>query len=59
QLHSIHFPILSHIAHDILAIPGVSIASSKHTMSDARSSMAATTATTVVMKELLNTSFGN
>ncbi|KAJ6587702.1 hypothetical protein B0H10DRAFT_1925605 [Mycena sp. CBHHK59/15] len=46
-------------------IPGVSIAverlfsSSKHTMSDARSSMAASTASsTVVAKELLNAGFG-
>ncbi|KAJ7760879.1 hypothetical protein DFH07DRAFT_725442, partial [Mycena maculata] len=49
------------IARDILAIAGVSIAvkglfsSSKHTMSDAWSSMAAaTTAATVVKNEFLN-----
>lgn len=65
QMHATHFPVLSRIARDILAIPGVSIAverlfsSSKHTMSDSRSSMAASTAaTTVVTKELLNAGFG-
>jgi hypothetical protein len=64
-MHAIHFPILSRIARDVLAIPGVSIAverlfsSSKHTMVDARSSMAASTASsTIVMKELLNADFG-
>ncbi|KAJ7752449.1 hypothetical protein DFH07DRAFT_745008, partial [Mycena maculata] len=61
---AIHFLILSCIPRGILAIPGVSIAvkwlflSSKHTMSDAWSSMAAATATaTVVKKEFLNTGF--
>ncbi|KAJ7748155.1 hypothetical protein DFH07DRAFT_688671, partial [Mycena maculata] len=52
---------LSRITHGILAIAGVSIAvkwlfsSSKHTMSDAWSSMAAaTTAATLLKKEFLN-----
>ncbi|KAJ6551542.1 hypothetical protein B0H19DRAFT_1073230 [Mycena capillaripes] len=57
--------VLACIACDMLAIPGVSIAvehlfsSSKHTMSDARLSMAAAIiSVTVVAKELLNTGFG-
>jgi len=65
KIHAIHFPVLARIARDVLTIPGVSIAverlfsSSKHTMSDARSSMAAATASaTVVAKELLNAGFG-
>ncbi|KAJ7779453.1 hypothetical protein DFH07DRAFT_730354, partial [Mycena maculata] len=60
---AIHFLTLSRIAHDILAIAGVSIAikwlfsSSKHTMSDVWSSMATTTTTaTVVKKEVLSAS---
>ncbi|KAF7371504.1 HAT family dimerization protein [Mycena venus] len=65
KAHAIHFPILSCIARDVLAIPGVSIAverlfsSSKHTMSDARSSMVAATASaTVVAEQLLKAGFG-
>jgi hypothetical protein len=43
QIHTVDFPVLACITHDILAIPGVSISveqlfsSSKHTLSDAHS----------------------
>jgi hypothetical protein len=60
QNHQDEFPILSQIARDILAIPGVSISverlfsSSKHTLSDTCPSMTATSASrTVVAKEWL------
>ena len=60
QLYAEHFPVLARIARDILAIPGVSISverlfsSSKHTLSDARSSLSAESALkTVVAKEWL------
>jgi hypothetical protein len=59
------FPMLSHIARDVLAIPGVSISverlfsSSKHTLLDSRSSLAAKSASkTVVVKEWLKKGFG-
>jgi hypothetical protein len=65
QKHAIDFPVLARIARDILAIPGVSISverlfsSSKHTLSDARSSLTAESASkTVVAKELLKKGFG-
>ncbi|PCH34260.1 hypothetical protein WOLCODRAFT_36190, partial [Wolfiporia cocos MD-104 SS10] len=53
--HACHFPVLSHIARDVLAILGVSISveclfsSSKHTLSDARSSMTAQSASIMVV----------
>ena len=57
--------MLARIAHDILAIPGVSISverlfsSSKHTLSDSRSSLTAESASkTVVAKEWLRRGFG-
>ncbi|TFY75902.1 hypothetical protein EWM64_g8111 [Hericium alpestre] len=63
--HSKHFPVLSRIARDILAIPGVSVlverlfSSSKHTLSDTRSSLMAETASmAVVSKELLKKGLG-
>lgn len=58
--------MLARIARDILAIPGVSISverlfsSSKHTLSDTRSSLSAKSASkTVVAKEWLKKGFGN
>ncbi|KAJ7743448.1 hypothetical protein DFH07DRAFT_777365 [Mycena maculata] len=64
EIHTIHFPISSRIARDVLAIRGVSItvecliSSSKDTMSDAWSSMvAATVSATIVAKELLKAGF--
>jgi hypothetical protein len=66
QIHARDFPVLSRIACDILAIPGVSISverlfsSSKHTMADSQSSMTATSASkTVVAKEWLKQGRGN
>jgi hypothetical protein len=57
--------VLTHIAHDILAIPGVSISveqlfsSSKHTLSNAHSAMMVESASkTVVAKEWLKKGFG-
>ena len=65
QRHDLDFPVLAHIARDILAIPGVSISverlfsSSKQTLSDSRSSLTAQSASkTVVAKELLKKGFG-
>jgi hypothetical protein len=65
QTHSFDYPVLSRIARDILAIPGVSISveqlfsSSKHTLSDTRSSLTAVSASkTVVVKEWLKKGFG-
>jgi hypothetical protein len=59
------YPILAHIARDTLAVAGVSISverlfsSSKHTLSDTRSSLTAISASkTVVMKERLKKGFG-
>ncbi|KIM76658.1 hypothetical protein PILCRDRAFT_12545 [Piloderma croceum F 1598] len=59
-------PVLSRIARDILAIPGVSISvewlfsSSKHTLSDSRSLMTAESASkTVVAKEWLKKGLGD
>jgi hypothetical protein len=64
--HAGIFPILSRIARDVLAVPGVSISverlfsSSKHTLSDARSSMTAESASkTVVTKEWLKKGLGD
>jgi hypothetical protein len=66
QQRAAEFPILSRIARDILAIPGVSISverlfsSSKHTLSDLQSSMMASSASkTVVAKEWLKQGLGN
>ncbi|KAJ7659383.1 hypothetical protein B0H17DRAFT_1145396 [Mycena rosella] len=57
-LTAIHFTILSCIARYILCIPGAPLF--KPTTSDARSSMATSTAlSTAVMKELLNAGFGD
>ena len=63
QIHAVDFPVLARIAHDVLAIPGVSISverlfsSSKHTLSDSRSDMTAESASkTVVAKEWLKKS---
>ena len=65
QQHALDFPVLARIACDVLAIPGVSISverlfsSSKQTLSDARSSLTAQSASkTVVAKELLKKGFG-
>jgi hypothetical protein len=65
QIHAVYFPILTLIARDILAIPGVSISvewlfsSSKHTLSDSRSAMMAESASkTVVTKEWLKKGLG-
>lgn len=65
QIYAIHFPVLARVARDILAIPGVSISverlfsSSKHTLSDSRSSLSAESASkTVVAKEWLKNGFG-
>ncbi|KIJ06441.1 hypothetical protein PAXINDRAFT_87244, partial [Paxillus involutus ATCC 200175] len=63
--HQTQFPVLSQIARDILAIPGVSVSverlfsSTKHTLSDSRSSMTAITASkTVITKEWLRKGLG-
>jgi hypothetical protein len=65
QSHAIDFPVLARIARDILAIPGVSISverlfsSSKHTLSDSRSSLTAESASkTVIAKEWLKKGLG-
>ncbi|EIW59258.1 uncharacterized protein TRAVEDRAFT_121626, partial [Trametes versicolor FP-101664 SS1] len=66
QEHTADFPILSRIARDVLAIPGVSIAverlfsSCRHTLSDSRSSLSADSASkTVITKEWLKRGFGD
>lgn len=66
QTHESDFPVLACIAWDILAIPGVSISverlfsSSKHTLSDSRSSLTAESASkTVVTKEWLKKGLGD
>jgi hypothetical protein len=66
QIYANHFPVLACIARDVLAIPGVSISverlfsSSKHTLSDTRSSLSAESASkTVVAKEWLKKGFGD
>jgi hypothetical protein len=58
--------VLARIARDILAIPGVSISverlfsSSKHTLSDSRSSLTAESASkTIVTKEWLRKGLGD
>ena len=65
QKHATDFPVLACIARDILAIPGVSISverlfsSSKHTLSDSRSSLTAQSASkTVIAKEWLKKGLG-
>ena len=65
QIHTIDFPVLTCIACDILAIPGVRISveqlflSSKHVLSNAHSAMTAESASrTVVAKEWLKKGFG-
>jgi hypothetical protein len=65
QTHSTNYPVLAHIARDVLAIPGVSISverlfsSSKHTLSDTLSSLSAVSASkTVVVKEWLRKGSG-
>jgi hypothetical protein len=65
QTHALDYPVLARIAQDILAIPGVSISverlftSSKHTLSDTRSSLTAVSASkTVVTKEWLKKGYG-
>ena len=64
QEHAADFPVLARIMWDIMAILGVSISgkhlflSSKHTLSDLRSSMTAKSASkTVVVKEWLKKGF--
>ncbi|KIK74552.1 hypothetical protein PAXRUDRAFT_19762 [Paxillus rubicundulus Ve08.2h10] len=64
--HSRTFPVLLHIARDILAIPAVSVSveqlfsSSKHTLSDSRSSLTAESASLMVIsKEWLKLGYGN
>jgi hypothetical protein len=66
QQRAAEFRILSCIARDVLAIPGVSISverlfsSSKHTLSDSRSSLTASSASkTVVAKDWLKQGLGN
>ncbi|KII89944.1 hypothetical protein PLICRDRAFT_107806, partial [Plicaturopsis crispa FD-325 SS-3] len=63
--HASDFPVLSRIARDILAIPGVSVSverlfsSSKHTLTDSRSSMGVESASkTILTKEWLKKGFG-
>ncbi|KIJ07766.1 hypothetical protein PAXINDRAFT_89869, partial [Paxillus involutus ATCC 200175] len=63
--HQTQFPMLSQITRDVLAIPGVSVSverlfsSTKHTLTDSRSCMTATTASrTVVTKEWLKKGLG-
>lgn len=63
--HGHIFPVLARIARDVLAIPGVSVSverlfsSSKHTMSDTRSSLLASSASkTVVSKHWLKRGLG-
>ena len=58
--------MLSHIARDVLAIPGVSISverffsQSKHTLTDSRSRLLATTASrTILSKEWLKLGLGD
>ncbi|EIM79034.1 Ac-type transposase, partial [Stereum hirsutum FP-91666 SS1] len=65
QKHSVDFPVLSLIARDILAIPGVSVAVERlfshcrQTMTELRSSMASETAAkAVVSKDLLKEGVG-
>ena len=65
QTYAVHLLVLTHIACDILTITGVSIlveqlfSSSKHTLSDAWSSLSAESASkTVVSKEWLKNGFG-
>jgi hypothetical protein len=65
QIHAVDFPILPPIAHDILAILGVSISierlflSSKHTLLDSHSAMMAESASkTVATKEWLKKGLG-
>ena len=65
QLHAHEFPIISLIARDVLAIPGVSISveklfsSSKHTLSDSHSSLTAESSSkAVVSKEWLKAGLG-
>ncbi|KAL4256202.1 Ribonuclease H-like superfamily protein [Pleurotus pulmonarius] len=64
--HCLIFPILSRIARDILAIPGVSVSverlfsSSKHTVSDTRSSLHAISASkSIVTKDWLKRGLGD
>ena len=59
------FPVLSRIAQDILAVPTVSVSverlflSSKHTLSESRSSMTAKSASiTIICKEWLKLGYG-
>jgi len=65
QTHLSDYPILAHMARDILDIPGVSISvewlfsSSKHTLSNAHSSMMVeSTSKTITAKEWLKKGFG-
>ncbi len=66
QAHAHLFPILSRIAHDVLAIPGVSIgvehlfSSCRHTLTDPRASMSPITASmTIISKEWLKRGLGD
>ena len=66
QEHAAEFPVLSRIARDILAVPGVSIAverlfsSCRHTLRDARSSLSAESASLMVItKEWLKRGWGD
>ncbi|TFK80675.1 hypothetical protein K466DRAFT_503485 [Polyporus arcularius HHB13444] len=66
QAHADQFPILSRIARDILAIPGVSIgverlfSSCRHTLTDPRSSLSPDTASmTIICKEWLKRGLGD
>jgi hypothetical protein len=65
QNHANDFPVLALIAHDVLAIPGVSIfieclfLSSKHTLSNVHSSMTAESMSkAITTKEWLKKGFG-
>ena len=60
QTHAVDFPVLAHITHDVLAVPGVSISmeqlflSSKRTLSDLYSAVTTESALkTVVAQEWL------
>ncbi|KIK73617.1 hypothetical protein PAXRUDRAFT_177949, partial [Paxillus rubicundulus Ve08.2h10] len=64
--HSHTFPILSHIAQDVLMIPAVSVSvewlfsSSKHTLSDSCSSLMVESASlTIISKEWLKLGYGD
>jgi len=63
--HACSFPVLSRVARDVLASPAVSVSverlfsSSKHTLSETRSSLSAKSASiTIICKEWLKLGYG-